>query len=86
MPVVSYFYGIKITMYFGDHSPPHFHVIFAEHEAKIAIDSGRVIAGALPRGTLKLVKQWAMLHKDELATNWNRAMNDLPIDQIEGLK
>src|SRR6476660_2931095 len=25
MPRVSSFYGIVITMYFGDHAPPHFH-------------------------------------------------------------
>ena len=28
MPTVSRFYGIVIQMYFADHGPPHFHVIY----------------------------------------------------------
>lgn len=36
-------------MYFADHAPPHFHARYAEHEALIAIESGAVIAGSLPR-------------------------------------
>ena len=26
IPVISYFFGIYIRMYFDDHAPPHFHV------------------------------------------------------------
>ena len=26
MPEISLFYGIRITMYYDDHNPPHFHV------------------------------------------------------------
>ena len=25
MPEISLFYGIRITMYYDDHNPPHFH-------------------------------------------------------------
>lgn len=25
MPEISLFYGIKVTMYYDDHNPPHFH-------------------------------------------------------------
>ena len=25
MPEISLFYGIRITMYYNDHMPPHFH-------------------------------------------------------------
>ena len=39
MPEICRFYGIVIKMYFADHSPPHFHAEYAEHEARIAIDS-----------------------------------------------
>ena len=28
MPEISLFYGIRVTMYYDDHNPPHFH---AEH-------------------------------------------------------
>lgn len=25
MPEISLFYGIRVTMYYNDHMPPHFH-------------------------------------------------------------
>ena len=25
MPEISLFYGIRVTMYYDDHNPPHFH-------------------------------------------------------------
>jgi hypothetical protein len=37
MPRVSRFFGIIIAMYHNDHAPPHFHAIYAEAEAEIAI-------------------------------------------------
>jgi Domain of unknown function (DUF4160) len=86
VPTVSAFYGIKINMYFGDHAPPHFHVIVAEHEAKVAIESGRVMAGSLPKTARRIVKEWASLHRVELAANWERAMKDEPLYRIEGLQ
>jgi hypothetical protein len=30
-------------MYDDDHTPPHFHAIYGEYEAKIAIDTQQVI-------------------------------------------
>ena len=39
MPEICRFYGIVIKMYFADHAPPHFHAEYAEHEARIAIDT-----------------------------------------------
>lgn len=31
MPEISLFYGIRVTMYYRDHMPPHFH---AEYNGK----------------------------------------------------
>lgn len=71
MPTISRFYGIVIRMYFSDHAPPHFHAFYSGDEAVIAIDSGKVIRGALPERALVLVRQWASLHHDELVANWS---------------
>lgn len=49
MSRLSEFYGIVIYMYFQDHNPPHFHAIYAEHEALVRIDSGEIIRGRLPK-------------------------------------
>ena len=32
MPLVSEFYGIKIYMYWEDHSPPHFHAEYGDNQ------------------------------------------------------
>lgn len=56
----------SITMYFYDHEPPHFHAQYAEPHAVIAIGSGEVLVGALPTRALKLVTEWADLHRGEL--------------------
>ena len=39
MPEVCRFYGIVIRMYIHDHSPPHFHAVYGEHEALVGIES-----------------------------------------------
>jgi hypothetical protein len=43
MPEISRFYGIVVQMYFGDHTPPHFHARYAGHTAKVDINSLAVI-------------------------------------------
>lgn len=54
MPTISLFYGIKITMNYNDHSPPHFHAEYQDYEALVDIVSGAV-AGTMPRRALNLV-------------------------------
>ena len=41
MPTISMFYGIIIRMYFGpgEHPPPHFHAVYAEHEMLVNIEN-----------------------------------------------
>jgi len=85
MPRLSEFYGIIVSMYFQDHWPPHFHVAYAEHTAKVSIDSLEILRGALPRRAWSLVIEWAALHREELRTCWHKAQNGLPLDRIEPL-
>lgn len=85
MPTVSLFYGIAIRMYLEDHNPPHFHVIYAGHEAQVAIVTGGVIEGSLPRNARRLVKEWALARQTELMDNWRRAREGTPIRRIAGL-
>jgi len=85
MPEVSRFYGIVVRMYFSDHFPPHFHAEYAEHEALIAIEDARVIAGDLPARALALVREWALLHQAEIGAVWGRAQRLEPLTKIEPL-
>lgn len=70
MPEVSLFYGIRITMFYSDHNPPHFHAEYAGNKALVDIQGGFVIRGALPSRQLKLILAWCELHRDELMQNW----------------
>lgn len=70
MPTISAFYGIAICMYFGDHAPPHFHALYGEAEAIIAIRTLEVLEGDMPRRALALVLEWAQDHRAELVEDW----------------
>jgi hypothetical protein len=72
-------------MYYRDHHPPHFHAIYAEHEAQIVIETFEPLAGELPPRALRLVQEWAELHRAELEANWARAEERLPLVTIEPL-
>ena len=73
MPRLSYFYGIAIYLYYEDHPPPHIHARYGEHQVKVAIASGEVIDGVLPRRAARLVSEWVSEHVDELKDCWERA-------------
>lgn len=37
------FYGIRVTMYYDDHNPPHFHAEHSGNKAIVEIDGARCI-------------------------------------------
>jgi hypothetical protein len=72
MPTVFHGPNWKITMYFRDHPPPHFHVITsAREEAQVRIDDFCVLAGRIPPKILTGARQWAELHVGLLHEKWN---------------
>ena len=78
MPTISMFYGILVSIYFEaseKHHAKHIHVRYSGHNASIAIDDGRVLAGELPTKQLKLVQAWIEIHQDELFADWDLAAN-----------
>lgn len=85
MPEISLFAGIRITMYYDDHNPPHFHAEYAGHRALVDIQNGYVIGGALPGRQLKYVLAWADMHQDELMQNWELARDAKPLNQVPPL-
>ncbi len=85
MPEVSRFYGIIIKMYFNDHSPPHFHAFYGDHEVLINISTLAVIAGKVPPRAMGLVTEWAALHQGELLATWGRAREAEPLGKIAPL-
>ncbi len=84
MPIISVFFGIVIRMYFDDHPPPHFHAAYQGFEAFVAIETGDIVAGTLPKKAARIVRQWALDHRTELMANWQRGVDLLPMELIPG--
>jgi Domain of unknown function (DUF4160) len=73
MPRISFFFfGITIAMFWDerDHPVPHFHAEYAGRIAAIDLD-GTVLAGSLSRRQLRLVREWAEQHHEELSPTGN---------------
>lgn len=85
MPEISVFFGIKVTMYYDDHNPPHFHAEYNEYKVLVDIVKGRVLKGVFPSKQLKYVIAWADIHEEELMNNWELAKQDLPLNKIAPL-
>lgn len=51
MPTISMFRGIKISMYWNDHMPPHFHATYGGEELNSMRNVGYYLAKGLDRKT-----------------------------------
>ena len=85
MPTLSIFFGIVIQMYWSDHNPPHFHALYAEHEALIDIQALSVLRGSLPKRALAMVLEWTQEHQTELLAAWELASRNEHPGKIEPL-
>lgn len=87
MPELSRFFNIVIRMLYADnsrHNKPHVHVVFAEHEASVAID-GELLAGSLPVKQMRILSAWLVIHEEELYAAWNKAVRNEPPGKIAPL-
>ena len=71
MPTIKNFGGFRITMYFEDHNPPHFHIVSPTQEAVVEIATLTVIAGAMSASRLRVALAWAGDNKELLSRKWN---------------
>ena len=87
MPTISWFYGIAIRMFFGDHAPPHFHAYEQDAEALVRIADGEVIKGRLSPQARRLVKEWTEINRTALMENWEASRPDSrkALQRIPGL-
>ncbi len=85
MPEICRFFGISIRLYYNDHQPPHFHVVYGEQSAVIAIRSLMVLEGSLSPRALGLVIEWASQHQEDLLKLWERARSYQPLYRLPPL-
>ena len=89
MAIISMFYGLIISMFYGDnkqHKQPHIHVRYQDMKAVFSIPDGELIAGNLPQKKVKLVQAWIIMHEEDLMANWELATHETNIFKIEPLK
>ena len=85
MPELSRFLGIVIGMFYREHGVPHFHAVYGEHEISVEVETVTVHCD-FPSRALKLVLEWANLHKPELLENWQLARQGQPLKRIAPLE
>jgi hypothetical protein len=71
MPTLTRLPQCKVTMYAGDHNPPHFHVLANDgDEAWVELASLQIIWGSVTRTAMKEALAWASQHGPLLLAKW----------------
>lgn len=86
MPIVSMFFGIVIRMFYNDHDPPHFHADYQGQRGKFDLDGNMTEGNVHSRTALRLIREWAALHRPEIEADWQRAKEGRPLESIEPLQ
>ena len=71
-------------MWHDDHPPINIHAEYQGFEALIAVKTGEVLQGELPRKVASIVKDWCLNHQNELLDNWDKAQRFEPLNKIQG--
>ena len=53
-----------------NHTISHVHARYGEYNISIAIETGEVLAGNLPKKQSKLAQQWVVSNQDKLKNDW----------------
>jgi hypothetical protein len=71
VPTIKIFANCRITMYFGDHGSPHFHIRMTDgREAVFLISSSAPLAGEIPPRDIQEALNWAKANVDALMEKW----------------
>ena len=86
MPIISIFFGIVVRMNYREHGVAHFHAEHQGQQATFTFD-GRILAGTIrSKVALRLIREWALIHRDELEANWQRMRTGDPFERIDPLE
>jgi hypothetical protein len=86
MPIISFFFGIIIRMFYFDHHPPHIHAEFQGNKAILDF-RGNILKGDLQsRTATKLLREWIDLRHLQLLKDWDLAKEGKEIECIDPLE
>lgn len=63
-PIISSFYGIKISIYTKEHLPPHCHCEYAEYKLVINLDTLQIIEGRVPPRIFRRIIKWLLIEEN----------------------
>lgn len=91
MPELARFLGILISVFYGDHDPPHIHASHGDRRhtewaARITLDGHVLDGGYIPTRDLKLVRRWIRLHRDELKEACDLARQNIKPGKVQPLR
>ena len=86
MPVISTFFGIVIRMFYQDHEPAHFHAEHQGQQAKFDLRGKLIVGNIRSKTALRLIEQWAGLHRADLEANWARMKAGRTLERIAPLE
>ena len=73
-------------MNYREHGVAHFHAEHQGQQATFTFD-GRILAGTIrSKVALRLIREWALIHRDELEANWQRMRTGDPFERIDPLE
>lgn len=72
MPTIKRFHRCRIEMYFGDHNPPHFHIITTgAPRVTVTIEKLTVLAGMANQRDITEAIEWARANRELLSQRWS---------------
>ena len=86
VPIIAVFFGIVIRMFYKEHEPAHFHAEHQGRNAKFDFNGKMSVGNIQSKTALRLIREWAILHRAELETNWANMKAGKPLDRIPPLE
>ena len=86
MPIISMFFGIVIRMFYKEHEPPHFHSEYQGQRGQFDLNGEMIVGNIHSRTALRLIREWAALHRHEIEANWENMKAGRPLESIAPLE
>jgi len=86
VPIISVFFGIVIRMFYKEHEPAHFHAEYQGQQGKFAFDGEMMVGNIRSKTALRLIRDWASLHRRELEADWENVKTGRPLERVEPLE
>ena len=71
-------------MFHREHEPRHFHAEYQGQHGKF--DFSMTVGNITSKTVLRLIREWAVLHRPELEANWVKMKARQPLDRIAPLE